>query len=410
MVKEDLIRITPLEQTPDCPTCGGNGIEPVILFQGIHTLVKSKCNNCNVHFFQTLPVGHDLLFPMTFIERDKKIVTKERAKWLSQPLVKALFEGACVRLKVSRDIHSQKSEAIILNCLDNCFGHVFAKLWNASILQEKYPDQSIIVFIPASMRWLIPAGISEIWAFDHSLSELDKFLTGLDEEVKQNLLPRFENVWMSKAYTHLDLARVDLKAMLRTDRFDLASFDITPTTITFVVREDRFWHSSAFEFFLFKVFVKLRLSKNIFVWRQNNLISRLADLIKKELGNARFHATGLGKSGRLSSLITDKRKINLTKEDELEWCDIYSKSHVVIGVHGSNMMIPTALAAGFIEVLPRHKLRHIAEDTLVNYSSRYTIFLGRHVDHFVRPRLLADHVVNIIRFFPYLYRNTEQRT
>jgi hypothetical protein len=410
MVKEELVRIKPLEATPDCPTCGGDGIEPVILFQGIHTLVKSKCNSCNVGFFQTLPVGHDLLFPMRFSEHDKKIVTNERATWLSQPLAKALFEGACVNVKINREIHRQMREAIILNCLDNCFGHVFAKLWNASVLQEKYPDHSIIVFIPASMRWLVPAGISEIWSLNHSLSELDKFLTGLDEEVKQNLLPRFENVWMSKAYTHLDLSRVDLKAMLKTDRFDLASFDMNPPTITFVLREDRFWHSSAFEFFLFKVFVKLRLSKNIFVWRQNHLINRLTDLINKELDNTRFHATGLGKSGRLSWRITDKRKIDLTMEDELEWCGIYSRSHVVIGVHGSNMMIPTALAAGFIEVLPRHKLRHIAEDTMMNYSSRYTIFLGRHVDHFVRPQHLADHVVNMIRFFPYLYRNTEQRT
>jgi hypothetical protein len=410
MVKEDLIRIKPLEGTPDCPTCGGDGIEPVILFQGIHTLVKSKCNNCNVHFFQTLPVGHDLLFPMRFNEHDKKLVTNDGAKWLSQPLLKALFEGATVKVKINREIQTQKREAIILNCLDNCFGHVFAKLWNASVLQKTYPDQSIIVFIPSSMRWLVPAGICEIWSFNHSLSDLDKFLTGLDEEVKQNLLPRFENVWMSKAYTHLDLSRVDLKPMLRNDRFDLARFDIIPSTITFVLREDRFWHSTALEFFLFKVFVKLRLSKDIFVRRQNHLINRLAALINKELDNTRFYATGLGKSGRFSSLITDKRKINLTREDEEEWCRIYSTSHVVIGVHGSNMMIPTALAAGFIEVLPRQKLRHIAEDTLINYSSRYTLFLGRHVDHFVTPQLVAGHVVSMIRHFPYLYKNTEQRT
>ncbi|HEX5171279.1 MAG TPA: hypothetical protein VFW11_19015 [Cyclobacteriaceae bacterium] len=354
-------------------------------------------------------MGHDLLFPMYFDEHGKMLMADDKAiRWLSQPLIKALFQGAKVKVKIKKEILHQKKEAIVLNCLDNCFGHVFFKLWNASVLKKKYTDKSIIVFVPSIMRWLVPDGIDEIWSFEHSFDEIEKHLVGLDDDIKQNLLPRFQKVWMSKAFTHLDLAKVDLKAMLRRDRFDLTKFKAVQPQITFVLREDRFWHRHPFEFFLFKVFVKLGWSKRIFVWRQNHLINRLSALIKSRIDNIRFAATGIGNRSGLLPIIEDKRKVRLTPQDEDDWCKLYARSHIVIGVHGSNMLIPSALSAGFIEILPRHKIRHIAEETLINYNSRYSLFLGRHVDHFASPRLIADHAVSLIRDFPYLFINTEQ--
>jgi hypothetical protein len=360
-------------------------------------------------FYRTLPTGHDLLFPTSFDETGMKISGNQQAMgWLVQPLINSMVKSERVEANIEREVIEQKCEAIILNCLDNCFGHVFSKLWNASILRKKYPDKSIIVFLPKVMRWLVPDGISEIWSFDSSFLNLEKYITNLDSEVKQNLLPRFEKVWLSKAYTHLDLSKVDLRAMLRTDRFDLNVFSKSQPHITFVLREDRCWHRYAFEFFLFKAFVKLNISKKIFVLRQNQLISKTVKLVMRELGDAKFYAAGLGKTGKQHSIINDQRKIKLTTVEEKDWCQLYSQSHIVIGIHGSNMLIPTALSAGFVEILPRHKIRHLSEDTLMDYNSRYTHFLGRYVDHFASPELISQHIVSLIRDFPYIYKNTEQ--
>lgn len=408
MVTDDLILLTPFEERLECPNCGNRSTFQTIVFEGIHTLVRSRCETCRVNFFQTLPIGHDLLFPMTFNEHGSIRVDDKATQWLSKPLIAALFHDAKVRVKINKEILYQKSEAVILNCLDNCFGHAFSKLWNASILKRKYPDKSIIILVPSFMHWLVPDEMDEVWSFDHSFEELEKYLDGLDEEMNKNLFTRFEKVWMSKAYTHLDLSKVDLRGMLRTDRFDLSKFNLVTPTITFALREDRFWHLCQIEFFLYKVFVKLKWQKKIFVWRQNYLLNRLAKRIKKKMNNINFYATGIGKTGTLTPMIVDRRKTELTAEEEREWCRLYAASHVVIGVHGSNMLIPSALAAGFIEILPRHKIRHIAEDTLIDYNSRYSLFLGRHVDHFASPRLVADHAVSIIRDFPYIKKNTEQ--
>jgi hypothetical protein len=404
----DLIHITPeLQFKVDCPNCGKGATGKELLFQGMHVL--TKCN-CNTNFYSTLPVGHDLLFPCSFDFNGKLFNATQEAKgWLIDPLIHSLTKTENQKVvQIEKEIKEQKEEAIILNCLDNCFGHVFYKLWNLPLLKSKYPNKSIIVFIPRKTRWLLPDTFSEVWLFDASFKMLENYLTNLDQEIKQNLLPRFKNVSLSKAYTHLSLDKINLKDFVKTDRFDLSKFNDLPHQITFVLREDRFWHRYRFEYFLFKVFVKLNLSKQIFIWRQNYLVDKVASLIKKNFPQAKLVATGLCRSGSLSSLIEDQRKNKLTESDEKNWCGIYSSSHVVVGIHGSNMLIPTALAAGFVEILPREKIKHISEDILLNRSSRYSIFLGRHVDHFSSPKLIARHISGILADFPYLYRNTEQ--
>jgi hypothetical protein len=271
-----------------CSHCGANHVkEQSLLFQGIHSLAILSCEVCRKSFYYTLPAGHDLLFPASFDETGNKINADSQVMgWLVKPLIDSMFHNARVEVNIEREVIEQKREAIILNCLDNRYGHVFSKLWNVSILKEKYPDKCIIVFLPKVMRWLVPEGVSEIWSFDSTFINLEKCIANLDNEVKQNLLPRFEKVWMSKAYTHLDLSKVDLRSMLKTERFDLKVFSKSQPQLTFVLREDRCWHRYAFEFFLFKAFVKLNLSKKIFVLRQNYLINKTVKL--SNVRNASF--------------------------------------------------------------------------------------------------------------------------
>ena len=107
-------------------------------------------------------------------------------------------------------------------------------------------------------------------------------------------------------------------------------------------------------------------------------------------------------------MIKDMRSSQITADTEKNWCKIYAQSHVVIGVHGSNMLIPSSLAAGFIELLPRNKIAHLTEDLVLQNSSRYSIFLGRHLDHFASAELVSLHCCSMIKSFPFLYKNTEQ--
>ncbi len=407
---EDLIPIKPgYTAETACVACGHTEtLEGKLFFQGVHTLAKFSCPACGTGFYRTLPSGHDLLFPSSFSDNGHHLQSDPAARrWLTEPLLRSMFDDEVLEARIEKTVHEAHAEAVILNCLDNRFGHCFAKLWNADILKNKYPGRTIIVFIPAALRWLVPDNIPEVWVFNAPLGQMKRRIVNLHTEVVQ-AMERFTNVWLSKAYTHLDLAKVDLQKLLRTSPFVLSSYSVLPPVVTFILREDRFWHTTALGYFLFKVAVKFNLPKGLFVWRQNHLVNKTAQRIRKELKTVRIYAAGIGRTGGLASFIDDQRRQRPEISDEHAWCQLYRRSHVVIGVHGSNMIIPTALAAGFVEILPRNKIRHISEDITLNYSGRYMLFLGRHVDQFAGTGLVSRHVISMIRDFPYVYRNTEQ--
>jgi hypothetical protein len=73
------------------------------------------------------------------------------------------------------------------------------------------------------------------------------------------------------------------------------------------------------------------------------------------------------------------------------------------------MIIPTSLSAGFIELLPRHKIPHLTEDVAPSYAGRYRHFLGRFLDQFSSTRLLSLHAISMLTDFRYFYTNTDEK-
>ena len=80
---------------------------------------------------------------------------------------------------------------------------------------------------------------------------------------------------------------------------------------------------------------------------------------------------------------------------------IYRHSQLVLGIHGSHMLIPTALSAGFIEIHPP------AQDPTSHRGhwppptkGRLAHFLGRFCGtNFSSPRLVAAHVWTMVKGF-----------
>lgn len=384
-----------------------------IFFQGIHVLADCDCRKCNVSFYHTLPVGHDLLFPIAFTkDGSRRKYEKDSEIWLANPLIKSMTDSdfkKSVHLSVQKRSDSME-RAIIINCLDSCFGHAFTKLWNIIRAKEKYPDYAVIVLVSVNMVWLVPAAVDEVWVLNGKMHDLRNQLVGVDGFIKEQL-KRFTSVWISHTYTHLDERKIDLFDFLKIKRFELNNYAKIKYQITFVLREDRFWHPNQVEQFIFFLTVKFRMlnkARRFFCWRQNRLVRKTAHLISRELGDVSFILTGIGKMGMMRWGVSDERVTKINYEVEMEWSKLYSESHIVIGVHGSNMLIPSALAAGFIEILPDYKIRHVAESTLQPYDNRLSQFLGRHVPGLSSPKRVARHAVSMIKDFPYLYRNQQE--
>ncbi len=324
--------------------------------------------------------------------------------WFAQPLRDSFFKYWPLEVVPDKKVYQTHTRVIILNCLDDCYGHVLYKLLNAGPYLSSPPKDKpgLIVIIPRSFCWLVPEGVAEVWSVDVPLKQLTRRIAPFDAFVKTELR-RFDEVWLD-AVNQEDGSKTDWERFTRTKPFDLARFYDSPLRVTFVCREDRFWVRHPVEEFLWKVFVKIRktgLVRSFFVHRQNRLVERTARLIAERLEKVQFTAVGLGKTGRLSSSIVDKRTETVTDALETAWCQLYASSHVIVGVHGSNMLIPSSLAAGFVEILPRYKIDHLAEDAVPRHPNRYLFFLGRFLDAYASPRLVALHVCSLIKNFSY---------
>ncbi len=409
-----MIDLVPAQNiTVTCQMCKSDTITiKKILFHGVHTLVDCLCQNCGFDFYQTLPIGHDLTFPIQFSPDGKKSFYHPKAKaWLAQPLITSVAKELGVKAEISLHVNKTTSDVIVVNILDNCFGHVFTKVWNAYTLIKSHPNWGIVVICPAQCAWMLPVDIAESWIVHLPLNKLNQKIEGLDEFVKLQF-KRFNKITLSHTYTHLDHHRyINLEEVLKTPRFDLTKFSESDPHITFIWREDRFWHNSHLMDLLFMGSVKFKIQsvfKPIFVYRQLYLITKSARIIAKQFPKAIISIAGLGKTGTFNQQIFDCRVKEITPEIEIQWNMLFSKSHLVIGVHGSNMLIPSGLSAGFINLVPRYKIDHVTEDTILPYSNRILQFLGRHLDEYSTPLLVALHASSILKQFPYIFNNTNQ--
>jgi hypothetical protein len=113
----------------------------------------------------------------------------------------------------------------------------------------------------------------------------------------------------------------------------------------------------------------------------------------------------LGKKKGFGRLAMDSRSTSINEDKELEWCRIYAHSHVVIGFHGSNMLLPTAFAAGCIEVLPEDRLGNFLQDISVRYNDRRQSFFYRFVDQYAKPSAVAAKAISMIRDYDAFKNN-----
>lgn len=407
MAEPTLIQIHPrLEVAAVCPKCqSDSSLINDYLFQGIHVLVNCTCNRCTALYYYTLPIAHDAITPIGVSHDGKHAQYDPTAKvWLAQPLINSILQRS---VQLSPEIKKKnkqklKSDVIILNCLDRCFGHSYAKMLNALQLMRDYPDHSLVLLITPNIEWLVPDGVDELWLVPGKMSDMSKYITTLQSFVKAEI-NKTGRCYLSTAKVFHRLETIDSEPFLRTKRFEISKFNILPPTITFVLREDRYWHANRFDDFINRASIKFKITNYFrwyFVWRQNRLVEKTIRLILKGNPKVRINITGIGSPGGINSGTTDARSTIITEDTERQWCGIYSNSHVIIGVHGSNMMIPTSLAAGFIDIIPAHKIPHLGEDTVVYHTGRQAMLFGRHVDVFASPGLVAEHGLHMLRSNP----------
>lgn len=405
-----MIQLKPkVENHFTCPECKATlpDVNDVLVYS-IHIMADCRCNKCNLQFYQIFPVGHNVQGQVSIEKKNGKVYRgMETESWLFDAVVKAHQFTRKEDVKIEKIVFRHCEEVLILNTLDYLYGHVLLKLYNALHHLDKQKNLGLILIIPKMFEWLIPAGCAEAWVVDLKLGELAYNQQSI-QKFFSDQFGRFSSVYLSKAYSHPDFTTIDISRLTGVKPFDLAEFRNRRPTITFILREDRWWHPSRLDYWFFRVCRKLKIlswGSRILTHRQNRLVKRTIRLIRKKMPDAEFLIAGLGKTGHFTGYAADRRETVINAAIEMLWCGIYAKSHVVVGVHGSNMLLPTALAAGCVEILPEERYGNMVQDISVRYSDRRQLFFYRFGDQYSGPRAVAAKVGGMIDHYDEYHRN-----
>jgi len=399
----------------DCPDCNVHLDTHGWYMPGMRMLADLECPNCNKEYYGDLPAGHGLYYPMLLEKKMGRVHNKLGIEWFADWLEKSYENSISSKITVHReDIHTVKCP-VILNCLDGIYGHALLKLLNAQYYIDKHPDKDLVVIIPRFLRWMIPKGVASIWTFDIPLKQGNQWNDWIAEFIN-NSLQDYNDCYLSIGLPHPDPSNIDIERFTFVQPFRMETWLelLHGPKVTYVWRDDRLWNgvfTSNFKRKVKKVFMPraYRDERNNIELQRDNVI-KLATILKERYPSLCFSVTGIGPSGDLPSWISDLRKHEIDENTEKKWCDRYAESHVVVGVHGSNMLLPSALSGAVVELIPIKHWQNLLQDILIPHADiRISMTKIRFLNLRTSPKELADIIENLMQYMPKAVRNFSEK-
>ena len=357
-----------------CPRCCSTLRARRWLVPGMRNLAQAQCTTCDGMFYVDLPAGQASLTPVIMDARSGEAFSSAGAGWFAQWLSDSYARRRKTPPAVREELFRTLRRPILLNCLDTLYGHELMKLMNAQYYLDSCVEKDLVVLIHANFRWLVPNGVAAIWTLQEPLSKGTDWNDGLAEFVRSRLTA-CEEAWLARAVNlpHADDFDIErftgVKPFPRGDFFAWVAAMQSPKVV-FVCRDDRGWFggTAIAEFFgrvargLSRRGIPLRGLVRLL---QHRAIAAFGSLLRREYPGLEMTVIGVGQPGGLHGWIKDLRSIQPTDENEVETCRCCAEAHLVIGVHGSNMLIPTAHAGAVIDLMPRDRWDNIGQDIVL---------------------------------------------
>jgi hypothetical protein len=394
-----LVRLSPrLETTSfDCPACSTSLEATGFYIPGMRCLATLRCPSCGAEYYGDLPAGHGLYYPMLMNKETGLVTSESRVGWFAQLLESSYRERRREESALSVEVLAAKSRVVLINCLDRVFGHSLAKLLNAQYYIDNEPDKGVVLLIPRSFGWLVPDGVAEVWTVDQSFRDGARWNDALAEEIQANI-ERFDECWLCPAFSHPHPSAYSIERFTRVEPFPLAEWDqrLTAPKITFIWRSDRLLTDKhALATGIVSRIVR-RARRLLPVLRRRVLrgemqvITALATMLKQQVPDLDIAVAGLGEPCGFPEWIEDLRSNTPHATIERNWCRRYAESHIVVGICGSNMLLPSAHAGATIDLMPDGKWGNLAQDLLLRVDDqRETLFHYRLIPASTSTRSLA---------------------
>ena len=304
-------------------------------------LLDATCTSCEDDFYVTLPSDHALLAPVSINTQTKEVFNPSAAAWLGDLLALSLSQKSAEYIPIQFTRSRRFDRIVLVNCLDYLYGHCLLKLLNVQYYLEHEGGLACCVLIPKQLTHLVPAGVAEIWAVDLPLKRFRTWFTSLQEQIANEISAR-EVCFLGIAHSHPHFSRYDLSQFVKQHESNALSRDTT--RVVFAYREDRLWGSS------------LR--------RQHRNINQLFDELRLGFPRLEFSVVGLGSTGVFNQGVHDCRAVIVSLESEQRWLATFANADCVVGVHGSNMLLPSGLARHVVELVPEDRLGNLTQDLL----------------------------------------------
>lgn len=396
----DSLEIRPrIEAAADCHGCSAR-LEPQgLLWQGIHVCAEYRCARCAIAFHEDLPIGHALQAPFR-VDAQHRLTggTPEAVSWFGEPLRRSLAQPDPSPVPFAVRRLRRCDGVLVLNCLDFLYGHCLLKLLNAS-RHLRDPEWGLVLVVPRFLEWMVPEGAAEVWTVDLPPGRMQNHHPDLHRRIAAEL-ERFPRARLSRAYSHPDGWDPRLYTRVPPHDFSAASF-----RATFVWRGDRLWQGD----WSLSAFVgNAGFTAGMLRALQRRKIVRVLERLRAAVPEATPTVAGIGRDGAFPSWIDDRR-IDRPGDPEAEraLCRTYAESRVVVGVHGSNMLLASGHAGMCIDLMPESRWPNIAQDVLfpgagvadaaADADPRLSAFRRRFLPIGVAPELVGEIAAGMIR-------------
>ena len=315
-----------------CPRDGEAFAITALRFGGWRSLLEGRCPSCGHRYVQDLPAAHGLVYPST-LDLDtgethgQWFETELREHWMAP-------DDAPVALEV--DIRRGAPDPVLVDCLDPVYGHALLKLLGA----QPYLERGVVALVPRSLAPLVPDAAAEAWVLDAPLDRLRARLTAVESRVDEEL-DRLGRC----AYAPVPAHPHPETFSLETFTGPLEPLRIGTPSVLLSLRPDRLWGRSP------------RDQRR----RYGRLVAELRGRFP-DLGAAAIGVVPAGAVPDGCEDLTDERPDGAT---ERRWLAACAGADLLVGVHGSNLLLPSGLAGATVELLPRDRYGNHLQATLV---------------------------------------------
>lgn len=400
------------EAAHDCPYCHVRLEVTGWLIPGMRNLADLRCASCGRESYGDLRAGQALYTPMLLEKGTGKVHDAHGVEWFADWLRNSYARRTDAPLPF--EVHEYRPltrRVVLLNCLDTLYGHSLLKLLNAQHHLDRHADVDLVVMLPSFLKWMVPEGVAQVWAVGLSLRSGTEWSEWLAREIHRRV-EAFKSVSLSIALSHPRPEDYDIEKFTRVSPFPLEEWEarLGRPTVTYIWRDDRLWQPSqqqpviARRTKLGRLFGRRDISsdeQHKSSGEQHKPVSELAAALKREWPSLDFAVAGLSqtRSQSFPPWIEDLRRETADEKTERRWCERYAASHLVVGLHGSNMLLPSGHAGSVVELIGAERWGNFTQDILFRRADdcREMFFRYRFLPTSTTPFELARLVSLLLR-------------